>query len=63
SQRTRQSPQERKRAIRAKREELESMRAFLKRAEAAFLFSHRSTAEVKKKIRAVDDRLRSLRGG
>ena len=56
-------PGGKKRGSGAEREGLESMRAFLKRAEAAFLHSHRSTAEVKQKIRAVDDRLRSLRGG
>lgn len=42
------------------RAELESKLAFLKRAEAAFLFSHRSTTEVKERIRAVERQLARL---
>lgn len=42
------------------RAELEAELAFLERAEAAFLFSHRSTTEVKRRIRAIEQQLASL---
>lgn len=42
------------------RQALEAELAFLKRAEAAFLFSHRSTTEVKARIRTIEQRLARL---
>ncbi|MFQ5742574.1 MAG: hypothetical protein ACE5HV_03170 [Acidobacteriota bacterium] len=57
---TREYWQELVSAIEAEHEALEDELVFLRRAERAFLFSHRSTAEVKERIRAVNERLAEL---
>ena len=57
---TREYWEDRVRAIRDERTELEEALVELRREERAFLFAHRSTAETRRQIEAVQQRLEEL---